>query len=290
MNNRFAIAGDEPVSFAPPAPPEICCERDWSGAPPIRLQPSAHYSSAQTDRIINYWRPRIANLVESAIGMVGDFRQYQEGGKLGIDWQTNGNPYPCLPFLRVVGPPESGRDMRHFTDESCHVLLQTSTKEEAQEAYWFKGRIPDARDIMEWIERWSVWLPNESSQFEFWSVFLPSGTFERFCHYVHSLVHDYYLEILERHTLWEERMECEGWPPPAEDSLPTAKNLPTSIRYWHPRLLLDEEEFRLTVENAAEVFAFTMDMLQRYRHSLDQEAKDALEMAAYEAYLLGNPR
>jgi hypothetical protein len=130
-------------------------------------------------------------------------------------------------------------------------------------------------------------LPDQSGQFEFWSCFLACEALESFFRYVHDLIHDAYLQILERHTEWEQQMEKEGCP--EQHDIPTRRSgIPEIIRYWHPRLILDDDQFLLTTENAEEFFAFAMDMLRHFKGQLDDEAKDALENAAYEAYQLGN--
>ena len=182
--------------------------------------------------------------------------------------------------------------MRRFCDEASHLLLQASTGGDQYEYSWYGHRLPDARDVMEWLSRWSVWLPDEFGQFEFWSTFMPCDQLESLYRYLHALVHDFYLEILERHTLWEERMERENWAAP-EGGIPGSaafkSKSPDLIRYWHPRLIIDDHEIRLTGENAAEFFAFAIDFMNHFHSELDMEAKEALKEAAYEAWKIGNP-
>lgn len=269
--------GDVPPTMATPPPPETSCEMDWPESwglnPPIRLQPSEPFagSSNETDRIINNWRPRIASLVEQSISMAKDLCE--------ISWKGEEEPYPCCPFLKLINPV--GRDMRRFMDEACHILLQASSKEEIFDSFWFDGRAPDARDVMEWMERWAVWLPDEDGQFLLWSAFLPCDAMEALYRYVHGLVHDYYLEILELHMEWEERMELES---ASGEALPDFQDAPPeSILYYHPRLIIDEREFSLTAENAEELRDWSYDAFVSWGKRITKEQREALVMLGYEA-------
>jgi hypothetical protein len=283
--NRFfeSPGGDMPLTMAPPAPPETTCQLERDGGSPIRIIPSEPFagSSSESDRIINRWRPRIANLVEQSIEMARDLCE--------ISWRADEEPYPCCPFLKIVEP--SGRDMRQFTDEACHILLQASVRDEIVEAYWFDGRPPDARDVSEWMERWGVWLPDEEGQFRFWSVFLPCEAMEALYRYVHALVHDYYLEILELHREWEENHEeefhggdCDGGDCDGGNSLPDVyQGVPDQIIYWHPRLVLDDREFTLTSENAEELRDWSYEAFVYWGKRITKEQKEALVMLGMEA-------
>jgi hypothetical protein len=225
----------------------------------------------ETDRIINYWRPRVANLVEHALSMARELCE--------INWNGIDEPYPCCPFLKLIKP--EGKDMRHFTDEACHILLQVSSSNEISEAYWFDGRATDARDIREWMKRWATWLPDEDGQFRFWSVFLPCQALEALYRYVHALVHDYYLEILELHMEREENRELEI---AAGEELPIPWGTPPeSIIYWHPRVVLDELEFTLTTDNAEQLRDWSYDAFINWGRRITKEQKEALFMLGYEA-------
>ena len=270
--------GDVPLSMAPPAPPETCCEMDWpeswGSQPPIRLQPCQPFagSSSETDRIINLWRPRILDLVDQANAMARDLCE--------ISWRESDEPYPCCNFLKLL-EPSHGRDMRRFTDEACHLLLQVSTREEILESHWLEGRVPDARDLREWMERWALWMPDEEGQFRFWSLFLPCEGLEALCRYVHGLVHDAYYEMLELHMEWEERRElkvADG------EALPLPYGTPPEVLiYWHPRLVLDEQEFTLTPENAEELRDWSRDAFRSWKLHLTEDQKLALVALGYEA-------
>ena len=269
--------GDVPLTMAPSPPPVTSCEMEWPESwgsnPPIRLQPSEPFagSSNETDRIINNWRPRIASLVEQSISMAKDLCE--------ISWNGEEEPYPCCPFLKLITPV--GGDMRRFTDEACHVLLQASSREEILDSYWFDGRAPDARDVMEWMERWAVWLPDEEGQFRLWSAFLPCEAMEALYRYVHALVHDYYLEILELHMEWEERRELEV---ASGEALPDFQDTPPeSILYYHPRLIIDEQEFSLTADNAEELRDWSYDAFVSWGKRITKEQREALVMLGYEA-------
>ncbi len=277
--------GDVPLTMAPPPPPETSCEMEWPEIlgpnPPIRLQPSEPFagSSIETDRIINNWRPRIVSLVGQSISMAKDLCE--------ISWNGEAEPYPCCPFLKLITP--AGGDMRRFTDEACHVLLQASSKEEILDSHWFDGRAPDARDVMEWVERWATWLPDEEGQFRLWSAFLPCEAMEALYRYVHGLVHDYYLEILELHMEWEERRGSEiasGEGYPDIHSGP-----PGSLVYWHPRLIVGDVELILTRENAGELRDWSYDAFCAWKRHLTEDQQEALFTLGYEAdQLCPDPR
>lgn len=273
--------GDVPLTMAPPPPPETSCEMEWPeswGAnPPIRLQPSEPFagSSAETDRIINRWRPRIFDLVEQSISMAKDLCE--------ISWNGDDEPYPCCPYLKLLVP--EGNDMRRFTDEACHILLQALTRDEIiEEAFWPDHRKPDARDLHEWMGRWATWLPDEEGQFRFWSIFLPCEAMEALYRYVHALVHDYYLEMLELHMEWEEHRELkvaagEALPPPAQVS-------PEEFQWIPPRLFVGEMEIWLSEENAAEIREWGVFAAASWRHMLTEEKQLALVDLVEEADLL----
>ena len=272
-----AMVADQPLTMALPPNPEMSCERvwpeEWGSIPAIRLQPSEPFggSSNETDRIISRWRPRLFDLVEKANSMAGDLCE--------ISWNGSNEPYPCCHFLKLIEP--EGKDMRRFTDEACHILQQVSSREEISESHWVAGRIPDARDIMEWMERWAVWLPDEAGEFRLWSAFLPCEAMEALYRYVHALVHDYYLEILGLHMEWEERREIEvasGEALPRPDGPP-----PEVIVYWHPRLVLDEREFTLTSENAEQLRDWTYNAFCSWKRHLSEDQKMALVSLGYEA-------
>ena len=262
--------GDVPLTMAPPPPPETSCEMEWPeswGAnPPIRLQPSEPFagSSIETDRIINNWRPRIASLVDQSVSMAKDLCE--------ISWNGEEEPYPCCPFLKLITPADS--DMRRFTDEACHVLLQASTREEILDSHWYDIRTPDARDVMEWMERWAIWLPDEDGQFRLWSAFLPCDAMEALYRYVHGLVHDCYLEILELHMEWEERREVEvaageALPPPAQVR-------PEEFQWIPPRLFVGEMAIWLSEQNAEEIREWGVFAAASWRHMLTEEKQLAL--------------
>ena len=280
-SSRFlapALAADSPLTVAEPPRSEACCEMEWpeswGSVPAIRLQPSAPFagSSTETDRIINRWRPRIFDLVEQSISMAQDLCE--------ISWNADDEPYPCCPFLKLLEP--GSNDMRRFTDEACHILLQALTRDEIiEEAFWPDHRKPDARDLHEWMQRWATWLPDEEGQFRFWSIFLPCEALEALYRYVHALVHDYYLEILELHMEWEENRELEI---AAGEGLPiTGGTPPESIIYWHPRLVLDELEFTLTSDNAEQLRDWAYDAFLNWARRIPKEQKEALCMLGYEA-------
>jgi len=273
-------AADYPLITAPPAPPETSCEMNWpepwGNTPPIRIQPSQPLagSSVDTDRIINRWRPRIFDLVEQSNAMARDLCE--------ISWNDTLEPYPTCHFLKLLQP--GGKDMRRFTDEACHILLQVSSSNEISDAHWFDGRSPDARDVMEWMERWAMWLPNEEGQFLLWSAFLTCEAMESLYRYVHGLVHDYYLEILELHMEWEEKRELEV---AAGEGMPDVHDgVPDQIIYWHPRLVLDGREYTLTPENAEELRDWSYEAFCSWKSRLTKEQKEALVSLGYEADLL----
>ena len=263
--------------MAPPPPPETACEIEREGEPPIRLQPSEPFagSSAETDRIINRWRPRIFDLVEQSISMAKDLCE--------ISWNGDDEPYPCCPFLKLLEP--GSNDMRRFTDEACHILLQALTRDEIiEEAFWPDHRKPDARDLHEWMGRWATWLPDEEGQFRFWSIFLPCEAMEALYRYVHALVHDYYLEMLELHMEWEEHRELkvaagEALPPPAQVS-------PEEFQWIPPRLFVGEMEIWLSEQNAEEIREWGLFAAASWRHMLTEEKQLALVDLVEEADLL----
>lgn len=273
----LAIA-DFPLITAPPAPLETSCEMDWpesyGSTPAIRLQPSEAYAgcSVETDRIIHRWRPRICNLVDQANSMAGDLCE--------ISWNGMNEPYDYCHFLKLIKPV--GRDMRPFCDAACELLLQVcATDEIMEEVFWPDHRRYDARDVMEWLERWGAWLPDDEGQFCLWSIFMPCDAMESLYRYVHSLVHDYYLEILELHREWEENRELEI---AAGEGLPiTGGTPPESIIYWHPRLVLDELEFTLTSDNAEQLRDWAYDAFLNWARRIPKEQKEALCMLGYEA-------
>jgi len=282
-NTRFfsplAVA-DFPLITAPLAPPETSCEMNWpepwGNTPPIRIQPSQPLagSSVDTDRIINRWRPRIFDLVEQSNAMARDLCE--------ISWNEALEPYPTCHFLKLLQP--GGKDMRRFTDEACHILLEASTSNEISDAHWFNGRSPDARDVMEWMERWAMWLPNEEGQFRLWSAFLTCEAMESLYRYVLGLVHDYYLEILELHMEWEKKRELEV---AAGEGMPDVHDgVPDQIIYWHPRLVLDGREYTLTPENAEELRDWSYEAFCSWKSRLTKEQKEALVSLGYEADLL----
>lgn len=273
------LPSDHPLIVSPPPRPEIVCEQDWLDSwgshPPIRLQPSEPFagSSGDTDRIISRWRPKIFTLVEQANGMAKDLCE--------ISWRGSDEPYPYCNFLKLL-EPTPGTDMRRFTDEACHILLQALTRDEIiEEAFWPDHRKPDARDVMEWLERWSVWLPDEKGQFHFWSIFMPCDVLEAFYRYVHGLVHDAYFEILDLHMQWEDKSKNEVATGHALS--PPYGAPPEVIIYWHPRLVLDDREITLTSENAEELRDWSYDAFCSWKSRITQEQKEALVMLGYEA-------
>lgn len=265
--------GDVPLTMAPPPRPETSCEIEREGESPIRLQPSEPFagSSTETDRIINRWRPRIFDLVEQSISMARDLRE--------ISWNGYDEPYPCCPYLKLLEP--EGRDMRRFTDEACHLLLQVSTREEILDSYWFEGRSPDARDVMEWMERWATWLPDEDGQFHFWSLFLPCEAMEALYRYVHALVHDQYLEILELHMEWEEQRELDE--PSGANLLPPTWEGPVEFQWIPPRLFVGGGEIWLNGENAQELREWGVTAIGAWKFSLTGPQKEALCDLVHEA-------
>ena len=149
------------------------------------------------------------------------------------------------------------------------------------DGYWFDGRAPDARDVMEWMERWGGWLPDEEGQFRFWSIFLPCEVMEALYRYVHGLVHDFYLEIFEMHTVWEQEMahaNARGEGIPSIHSGP-----PESLIYWHPRLIIDDFELTLTKDNAEELRDWSYDAFCSWKQNITEDQKEALFMLGYEA-------
>lgn len=269
MNERrffeSAMVADHPLMQALPVRSQTSCEMEWPESwgsnPPIRLQPSELFagSSAESDRIINRWRPRIFDLVEHSISMAKDLCE--------ISWNGDDEPYPCCPYLKLL--KSEGRDMRRFTDEACHILLQASSREEISESFWYEGRVPDARDVIEWMERWGIWLPDEEGQFRVWSIFLPCDALEALYRYVHALVHDYYLEMLELHMEWEKRTEREA----AEGiSLAAqAQRSPQEFQWIPPRLLVGEMEIWLNQQNAEEIREWGLFAAASWRHMLTED-------------------
>ena len=275
---EVAAVADFPLMTAPPSPLEVSCEIDWpeswGGHPPIRLQPSGPYagSSVETDRIIHRWRPRIFNLVEQANSMARDLCE--------ISWNGNNETYPCCHFLKLIEP--LGRDMRPFCDAACELLLQVRSRDEImEEAFWPDHRKLDARDVMEWMERWGAWLPDAHGQFQFWSIFLPCEALEALYRYVHALVHEFYLEVLELHLEWEEAVSLKR---ANGEALPDIYDgPPEAIIYYHPRLFLDEREFTLTTENAEELRDWAYDAFVNWKRRITDEQKQSLFMLGYEA-------
>jgi hypothetical protein len=99
--------------------------------------------------------------------------------------------------------------------------------------------------------------------------------------YVHSLVHDYYLEMLELHMEWVEHRESEiaiweGYPDIHSDP-------PESLVYWHPRLIIDNVELTLTSENAEELRDWSYDAFCTWKRHLTEDQKEALVTLGYEA-------
>ena len=266
--------GDIPLMMAPPPPPETPCEVERNGSSPIRLQPSASHSgsSIETDRIINYWRPRIFNLVEQSISMARDISN-------DISWNGTDELFPCCPYLKLL--KATSNDMRHFTDEVCHLLLQISTREEILDAYWFDGRAPDARDAIEWLERWGLWLPDQEGQFRFWSIFLPCESLEALYRYAFSLVHDYYIEILEMHVIWEEEKEKSG--DSSHPLLPPTWEGIKEFQWIPPRLIVESGEIWLSQENANELREWGMIAFGAWKFSLTELQKEALYDLVHEA-------
>lgn len=276
---RFVHLGadtDESLVMAPAAFPEADCEIPRNSDSPIRLLPSALFegSSDETDRILYTWRPRIANIVEQSIGMARDL--------CIISWQLEEEPYPCCPFLKVINPPSPGKDMRRFTDEACHILLQVLTRDEIVElAHWPDHRKPDARDMLEWIERWGTWLPDEEGQFRLWSAFLPCEALEAFCRYVHALVHDFYLEILELHREWEAdpnrvRPSEPGSLLENDPGLPYPGYHPVEFEFYAPRLLIGDREIWIDASNAVVMREWGMRAFIAWKSLLDEEKKEQL--------------
>jgi hypothetical protein len=261
--------------------PETSCEMEWDESwgsnPMIRLLPSQTYagSSLETDRIINKWRPRLFSLVELSISMAQDLCE--------ISWNTEEEAYPCCPFMKLLEPPSVGKDMRRFCDEACHILIQASSTEEISDAYWTDGRAVDARDVLEWMARWATLLPDENGQFQLWSVFLPCEALEAFYRYVHAILHDYYLEILQLHRAWEEDQENRVFAVGGELFPNLYGEPPETIIYWHPRLICDDQEFTLTDENAEEFRDWAYDAFMQWGKILDRARKEALVEAACQA-------
>ena len=275
---ELAAAADFPLMTAPPAPLEVSCEIDWpeswGSTPAIRLQPSGPYagSSVETDRIIHRWRPRIFNLVEQANSMARDLCK--------ISWNGNNETYPCCHFLKVIEPV--GRDMRPFCDAACELLLQVRSRDEImEEAFWPDHRKLDARDVMEWMERWGAWLPDAQGQFCLWSIFMDCEAIEALHRHVHALVHDYYLEILELHMEWEEK---RGQAIANGEALPDLDNGPIDIiTYYHPRLFLDDQEFTLSRDNAQQMRDWAYGAFINWGRRIDDNRKEALAEVAYQA-------
>jgi hypothetical protein len=274
LSDHSWALGDHPVIDEKGMLPWCECEAVREGASPIRLLPSAveEGSSAETDRIINSWRPRIYQLVERSISMARDLDD-------GISWNGVNEAYPCCPYLKLLSP--EGRDMRRFTDEACHILLQAATREEILDTYWFEGRAPDARDVVEWMERWGTWLPDEEGQFRVWSAFLPCEAMEALYRYVHALVHDYYIEMLELHMEWEERRELDtaqgiSLPNPVQGS-------PKEFQWIPPRLFVGDAEIWLNQQNAAELREWGVFAFGAWKFSLTETQKEDLYDLIHEA-------
>ena len=277
-----AVVADQPLTQAFPVLPGVVCEMEWSeewgSQPPIRLQPSQLFagSSVESDRVLHRWRPRICDLVDQSILMGRSLCR--------IDWNMKDEPYPTCPFLKLLEPAPGSRDMRRFTDEACHILLQASSSDEIAESYWLDGRTPDARDVMEWLERWAIWLPDEEGQFRLWSAFMPCEALEALYRYVHSLVHDYYMEMMGLEMEWEEKRVLEV---AAGEGMPDVHDgVPDQIIYWHPRLVLDGREYTLTPENAEELRDWSYDAFCSWKSRLTKDQKEALVSLGYEADML----
>jgi len=270
--------GDFPLITAPPAPPETSCEMDWpeswGSVPAIRLQPSHSLagSSLETDRIIHRWGARIFNLVEQTNSMARDLA--------GRSWHEHQEHYYSCYFLKLLEPV--GRDMRRFTDEACYLLMRALASDEImEEVFWPFERTFDARDIREWLQRWGAWLPDGEGQFRLWSVFMDCEAIEALYRYVHALLHDYYLEILELHMEWEEKREqaiANGAALPEIDNGP-----PDRIIYYHPRLILGEVEYTLNSDNAEEFRDWAFGAFINWERRVDDTRKEALMEAAIAA-------
>lgn len=273
-----AAVADQPLTQASPALPGVACEMDWpeswGSTPAIRLQPSEPYSgsSVETDRIIHRWGPRIFNLVEQTNSMARDLA--------GKSWLEHQEHYYSCYFLKLLEP--EGRDMRRFTDEACHFLMRAMASDEIiNNVHWPFGRQLDARDIMEWMQRWGAWLPDAQGQFCLWSVFMDCEAIEALYRYIHALVHDYYLEIQELHMEWEEKRDqaiANGAALPEIDNGP-----PDIIIYYHPRLILGEIEYTLNSDNAEEFRDWAFGAFINWGLRIDDERKEALAEVAYQA-------
>jgi len=229
----------------------------------------------ETDRIIHRWGARIFNLVEQTNSMARDLA--------GRSWHEHQEHYYSCYFLKLLEP--AGRDMRRFTDEACYILMRALASDEImEEVFWPFERALDARDVLEWMERWATWLPDEEGQFLLWSAFMPYEAMESLYRYVHGLLHDYYLEILELHMEWEEQMEQEGY---YGEALPDIHDgPPETLLYYHPRLFINESEFTLTTDNASVMRDWSYEAFCSWKSRITKEQKEALVMLGYEADML----
>jgi hypothetical protein len=194
--------------------------------------------------------------------------------------------YPCCGFLNLVGPANTSK--RLFIDEACVVLLSVLTSEEIlTEVYWPCDRKCDARDVMDWYQRWGAWLPDDEGQLRFWSIFMDCEQMETLYRYVHAMVRQCYLEILERHRElgedYKRQEETEDWNQDDLESLPNFYPVPEEIIYYHPRLFLDGRAFWLTEENAMELRDWAYDAFRYWHKTIDKDQKEALVRAAVEA-------
>ena len=111
---------------------------------------------------------------------------------------------------------------------------------------------------------------------------MPCEALEALYRYVHALVHDAYLEILELHREFEERTE-RGDFDQHERILPVFDEIPEIILYYHPRLILDDLEITLTEDNAEQMRDWAYDAFVNWGKRINRDQKEALVTLGYEA-------
>jgi len=270
-----------------PHPPLFTCSDGVSCEAPLGEEPvfSSYFSvatplegsSPETDRIISYWRPRLLSLVDDANAMALDIKK--------SGWREK-QPYICCSFLITCSP--SDPVLRVFIDQACEILLEAKTSEEIMhDDGWPEIRKFDARDVRKWIQRWGECIPDEKWDMKRWSAFMECDSIEGLYIYVHSLVSQYRLELLESHIEWTEMQEIgverEGWHKSDLDCLPHHDSRPEEIIYFHPRLFLDERAFQLTPENAEDLRDWAFKAFCLWHREIDEKQKEALVDATLEA-------
>lgn len=266
INHPWAL-GDHPIIDEQGMLPWGEC--DLVGEPMARIVPAGLHegSSREADRIISGWRERLRELVGRGNGLITEIES--------LGWEPRG-VFVEATFLGFITPGGDGPDLRFFADQAVYFLLQVRTSEELTEESWWDERLPDARDLAEWLERLPLVFPKTDAAFRLWGAF-QNSPMEAFFQYLHGMMREWYLEALA--IVETSQVNPEGLERRRErgiEDLPPTWEGPKEFQWLPPRLFVEGREIWLSQTNAEQMREWGMFAAVAWRHALPEEKQDEL--------------